>query len=65
MAKLFTRILFLYLGLARWTTLGDWNLGEAYLDALLNDQVPQEGALAGSSLVSLGNLKYFFFVQVQ
>ena len=57
MAKLFTRILFLYLGLARWTTLGDWDLGEAHLDALLNYQVPQEGALAGSSLVSLGNLK--------
>ena len=49
--------MFLYLGLARWTTLGDWDLGEAHLDTLLNEQVPQEGALAGSSLVSLGNLK--------
>jgi len=44
------------LGLARWTALGDWDLGEAHLATLLDGQVPQESALAGGSLVSLGNL---------
>jgi len=44
------------LGLARWTTLGDWDLGEAHLDTALDGQVPQEGALASGRLVSLGDL---------
>jgi len=46
------------LRLARWTTLGDWDLGEAHLDTLLDGQVPQEGALASGRLVSLGNLSW-------
>jgi len=44
------------LGLARWTALGDWDLGEAHLDTALDGQVPQEGALASGRLVSLGDL---------
>ena len=44
------------LGLAGWSALGDWDLGEAHLSWALLDEVPQDGALAGGNLVSLGNL---------
>merc|ERR1712131_266786 len=44
------------LGLAGWTALGDWDLGEAHLAWALHGQVPEDGATASGSLVSLGNL---------
>jgi len=44
------------LGLAGWTALGDWDLGEAHLAWELLGQVPEDGATASGSLVSLGNL---------
>merc|ERR1719309_581997 len=44
------------LGLAGWSALGDWDLGKAHLSWALLDEVPQDGALAGGDLVSLGNL---------
>jgi len=46
------------LGLAGWTTLGNWGLGEALLAWTVHGQVLEEGAAAGGSLVSLGNLSW-------
>jgi len=44
------------MGLAGWAAFGDWDLGNAHLAWAQRDQVPQNGALAGGNLVSLGNL---------
>ena len=44
------------LGLAGWSALGDWDLGQAHLSWALLDEVPHDGALASGNLVSLGNL---------
>ena len=54
------------LGLAGWSALGDWDLGEAHLAWALHGQVPEDGATASGSLVSLGNLQpkeYDIFLQ--
>merc|ERR1712029_1254837 len=44
------------LGLAGWSALGDWDLGQALLSWALLDEVPQDCAFAGGNLISLSNL---------
>ena len=48
-----------YLRLAGWTTLGDWELGDAQLAWVGHGDVLEEGGAAGSSLVSLGDLQSY------